>query len=197
LKFEIVAIGAVAVVGAYLLSKHHAAMRHRQLSEHVKPVEQIAKDVYSGDWVSPYERPFPYQIAPHRDPHTGKLVSQHDPFPSQHVDKAENFIIDKIVQEFTAQGRLASHMATSLHTRIRMDYMREIAHIAKMNKFKLKPLHGRASSEYASLVLRIAQNHSLYLSRGARARYEAQTFYIPEAHHIHVNHFGATNAEDE
>lgn len=189
-----VVIGLAVVAGAFVFSKKHAEKRERDLKVKYEP--RLAPDVYDGHYEDPIRRPFPYALGPHRNPHTGRLVSQHDPFPVQPAHKAEDFIVSKIVSEFTAEGRLKPEMASSLNKRIHMDYMSEIKHIAMLNAFKTRPLHGRALNEYSHLVLKIMRNHSLYLSPSAKARYEAQTFYVPEAHiHQSLHRVGAANME--
>lgn len=193
-----IAIGAVAL--AYFISKRHSIKREI-IRSHVRPhIPHEVKDVYSGDWVSPYKPAFPYDadiMPPHRDPHSGRLVNPHDPFPPQPKRTAENFIINKIVHEFVAEGRLKPHMSASLHKRIAMDYMKEVERIARLNKYKQRSLHGKPLSEYSHLVLKIARNHELYLSPSARARYEAQTLYVPETHvSTSLHHVGALNMDD-
>jgi hypothetical protein len=167
---------------------------HMKGKTKAKIIHMPAPDVYDGDYIDPIRPAWPYNTAvvkPHADPYTGKLVSNHEPFPSQPMGKAEDFIISKIVQEFTAEGRLNPGMAKSLHERIKQDYMSDVKHIAMLNKWKLKSLHGRALSEYSTLVLSISHSHMLHLSASARARYEAQKLYVPEAHMLSVHRVGA------
>lgn len=200
MKGEVLVVLAGLGLGAYLLQRHHKHKLH-ELHRHAAKHHIIeAPDVYSGEYIDPIRPTFPHDAVtrrPHRDIHTGKLISNHSPFPSQPTDVAEQFVISKIVNEFTAEGRLGPSKAAQLRARIEKDYMHQIAWIARNNGYKRKPLHGEPLSKYSALILQIADNHGLYLSPSARARYQAQMYYVPKVWRHSVHHVGASNVDKE